>query len=74
MSISIRISYTSGKPTTGSNFYTTNRNIILRYIIPRFNISLWIISTCTSFWFRINISSHYCPVKAGKSVFEIVET
>ena len=22
----------------------------------------------------INISFHYCPVKAGKSVFEIVET
>ena len=24
--------------------------------------------------FIINIVNHYCPVKAGKSVFEIVET
>ena len=38
-------------------------------------ISLRALFTKKKYWsMDLNISDHYCPVKAGKSVFEIVET
>lgn len=45
----------------------------LRELVNSLNKSHFILTSRTADY-KLELENHYCPVKAGKSVFEIVET